>query len=191
MIIRDKTVRKHLIRFEGEEKTMYEVGYGGALDEVMHVFLSSLIVYVLYRGKPDRYSLLPFAVPLIIDSDHFLPTYEEGLKVFHSAVFISILAVPFIVYGLVRMKKKIMFMGAVIYVVSIFNISMDLMKGGEITFMYPFSTTRYVLETSLTTNMRLSVLLLLGFSLMAAYVLRIYLDLDRNGLTLEPHTGHS
>jgi len=170
---------------------MNGIGYAGVLDEAFQVLLSSLIVYALYGTFHTRYALFPLAIPLIIDSDHFLSAYSEGIKVFHSAAFISLLALPFIAYGLLKMDRRVMYMGAVAYVISVFNLSFDLLEGGGISFLYPFSDTRYVLQTSISTNMTVSLIMVVGFSLMAAYVLRIYLDLDRTGFTGEPHIGHS
>ena len=170
---------------------MYGITYGGYVDELAQVFLSALVVYALYGTNLNRYAILPLLTPIIIDSDHLLPLYSSGIKAFHSAIFISLLVAPFIIYGFVHMNRKIIFAGAVTYVIAIFNISMDLLEGGAIFFMYPFSNTKYVLQESVSSNMTLSILFLVGFSITAVYVLRAYLDLDRTGFTLEPHTGHS
>ncbi len=191
LIIGNRIGPKYLICFEGEEELMYGITYGGYIDELAQVFLSALVVYALYGTNLDRYAILPLLTPLIIDSDHFLPLYSSGIKAFHSAIFISLLVAPFIIYGFVRMNRKFIFAGAVTYVIAILNISMDLLEGGAIFFMYPFSSTRYVLQESLSYNMTLSILFLVGFSMTAVYLLKSYLDLDRTGFTAEPHIGHS
>ena len=169
------------------------ISYGGILDEITQIFLSTLIVYLLYGNKLGKYALFPLAIPVIIDSDHLLPMYSEGIKAFHSAIFISLLAAPFLIYGLIKMNKKMVFTGSVAYVIAIFNISMDLLEGGGISFMYPLSDSRYVLESTPSQNISLAVLTIVAFSIMTTYVLRVYLDLGRKGtgFTGEPHIGHS
>ena len=148
-----------------------------------------MLIYILYGTLTSRLALIALSIPLLIDSDHLLPLYSEGIKAFHSMMFISILALIFVVYGLKRSNRSIMFMGGVAYSIGVLNISVDLLEGGHINFLYPFMSDSYVLVPGESSY--LSVFTLLIYSLMAAYALRIYLDLERKDLTGEPQTGHS
>ena len=159
------------------------------LDETIQVALTAVLIYVLYGTLSNRLALIVLLIPLLIDSDHLLPLYSEGIKAFHSMMFISLLSLAFVIYGLKKHNRSIMFMGGVAYSAGVLNISIDLLEGGRINFLYPFMSDSYVLVPGESSY--LSILTLLIYSLMAAYAFRIYLDLERKDLTGEPQTGHS
>ena len=119
----------------------------GELDgEAIQILSSALLVHIFYGTFKNRYAVFSLFIPLIIDSDHLLPLYSSGIKAFHSMFFITILISPFICYGLLKLNREAIYSGAVVYVVSILNISIDLLQGGKISFLYPFSSTSYVLS---------------------------------------------
>jgi len=145
---------------------------GDLAGEAIQILASALLVHILYGTFRTKYALVPLAIPFIIDSDHLLSIYSEGIKAFHSMFFITLIASPFICFGLVKMHREAIFAGAVVYVVSVLNISIDLLQGGIISFLYPFSNSAYVLNTSLSPDVAFGgMMAILFFTMSAAYAI--------------------
>ncbi len=167
---------------------------GTVLDSLIQIFLSFLIVYSIYKTDRIREMFLLPLISLLIDSDHLLITYTEGIKAFHSIFFISLISLPFLAYGFARSNRKFESLGVTIYVVALFNVSWDLLEGGKISFLYPFSSQAYILDLSGAdaAASRMALMLFMGFFLGTAYIFSRYLEWEsRTGFRGAPHTGHA
>ncbi len=170
---------------DGGEQTfsMWFITYEGIIDELFQLTLSAVVVTSISGGHFKKYMIPIFLTPIILDSDHFLPAYREGIKAFHSIAFISMIALPFLIYGLIKMEKAAIFSGASIYVIGIMNISIDLLEGGKICFGYPISRTSYVLSTYPSPAISTAgIFLMLMLLLSLLYIMRSYLWPSREEL---------
>ena len=163
---------------DGGEQTLSTgfITYQGIIDELFQLTVSGVIVTSMAGGHFKKYMIPVFLTPIIIDSDHFLPEYGDGIKAFHSIAFISMIALPFLIYGLIKMEKSAIFSGASIYVMGIMNVSIDLLEGGKICFGYPIYRTSYVLSTHPSPAISSAgIFLMLILLLSLLYIMRSYL----------------
>ncbi len=120
-------------------------GVEGILDITMHTLFALIIAWMLCirERKLEIFGLS--LLPALMDSDHLLPLYYDGIKGFHSLFFIYVISGSLLAYGYLRNSDKAKRLGAVSFAILIFSMSLDLIEGGRIAFMYPFSSQAYAL----------------------------------------------
>ncbi len=132
------------------------------------------------------------AFPVAIDLDHLLPTYSAGIKAFHSVVFISLVSLGMLAYGYLKKSERMEKIGISVYVAAFLAISIDLLEGGRINFLYPLSGKSYVLSGQTANYPSILLIGLMCLALLTAYFLSFFLGKDKGTvLRADPQTGHT
>ena len=109
-------------------------------------------------------------LPMVMDLDHFLPAYASGIKAFHSLAFVYLISGSMLAYGYLKGSETARNLGTISFAVLILSLSMDLLEGGKIAFLYPFSPQAYALPYFGTYQFsRLGIIGVMMFSLVSAY----------------------
>lgn len=116
-----------------------------AIEAITETFFALILAWMLYGGSHKYIIPLLALLPLIMDSDHLLITYSDGIKAFHSLFFIYAVAGSMLLYGYAHRHREAELAGITAFSVLIMGISLDLLEGGKITFMYPLSSQAYAL----------------------------------------------
>ncbi len=120
-------------------------GVEGISDVVMHTLFAVVIAWMLCIRERKMEILALSLLPMLMDADHLLPLYFEGMKAFHSLIFIYLISGSVLAYGYLKNSDKAKRMGAISFAILIFSLSLDLLEGGKISFLYPLSTQTYAL----------------------------------------------
>ncbi len=162
-----------------------------AVEGVFTLALAFLAVRMIHRDSRISEILVLSLIAVLIDIDHLLPTYSAGIKAFHSIIFISAVSFGIISCGHLMKSRRIERIGVSAYMVSFLAISLDLLEGGRINFLYPMSGDSYVLSGRQTYA---TVLLtaLICIALITSYFLELFLGEDKSTvLRADPHTGQT
>jgi len=110
------------------------------LDGLFTVMLSFVAIHGIYgKGRIFEIGALS-SIPLLIDADHLLPFYSQGVKAFHSIFLISVIILFLLFLGHLKGSKRLERIAVAAYAVALISISMDLIEGGKISFLYPLSS---------------------------------------------------
>ena len=120
-------------------------GAEAVIDSTVQAFFALILAWMLYRGKHRLWILGLALLPSVMDSDHLLPLYSEGIKAFHSLIFAYTLAGIPLIYGYAKDSDESKKLGISIFAILIMGMATDLLEGGKIAFMYPFSAQAYAL----------------------------------------------
>ena len=120
-------------------------GAEAVIDSTVQAFFALILAWMLYQGKHRLWILGLALLPALMDMDHLLPLYSKGIKAFHSLIFSYTLAGIPLIYGYARDSDESKEIGISIFAILMMAMSMDLLEGGKIAFMYPFSPQAYAL----------------------------------------------
>ena len=120
-------------------------GAEAVIDSTVQAFFALVLAWMLYRGEKRPWIFLMALLPALMDTDHLLVTYSQGIKAFHSLFFVYIISGAFLGYGYLKNSETFKKLGITTFAVLIFSLSMDLLEGGKIAFMYPLSSQAYAL----------------------------------------------
>lgn len=120
-------------------------GVEGILDITIHGLFALIIAWMLCIRERKLEIFALSLLPVLMDSDHLLPLYYEGIKAFHSIFFIYAVSGSILAYGYLRDSDKARRLGAVSFAILSFSMMLDLIEGGRIAFMYPLSSQAYAL----------------------------------------------
>ncbi len=120
-------------------------GVEGMSDVVMHTLFAVVIAWMLCIRERKMEILALSLLPMLMDADHLLPLYFSGIKAFHSLIFIYVISGSILAYGYLRDSDRAKRLGAVSFAILIFSLSLDLLEGGRISFLYPISAQTYAL----------------------------------------------
>lgn len=157
------------------------------MDEFFTVALAFVALHAIY-GKLRFSEFIGLSlIPLVIDADHLLPLYGEGIKAFHSIFLISLLSLSIISTGYLKNSRRLERVGVGSYAVAVISLSTDLIEGDKIRFFYPISTQQYVSTPVASLQLVLYIAILI-IVLSLSYLLLAFLrdDVVFRGI---PHTG--
>ena len=120
-------------------------GAEAVIDSTVQAFFALVLAWMLYRGEKRPWIFAIALLPAVMDMDHLLVTYSQGIKAFHSLFFVYTISGAFLLYGYLKNSETSKKLGITIFAVLIFSLSMDLLEGGKIAFMYPLSSQAYAL----------------------------------------------
>ena len=109
-------------------------------------------------------------LPMLMDLDHLLSTYASGIKAFHSLTFVYLISGSMLAYGYLKGSETARNLGIIGFAVLILSLSMDLLEGGKIAFLYPFSKQAYALPYfGIYQSSKFGIIGVMMFSLVSAY----------------------
>jgi hypothetical protein len=120
-------------------------GAEAVVDSTVQAFFALILAWMLYRGERKLWILGLAVLPVLMDSDHLLPLYAEGIKAFHSMLFVYFISGVPLAYGYIRNSDAYKKLGITAFAILMLSLSMDLLEGGKIAFMYPLSAQAYAL----------------------------------------------
>ena len=166
-----------------------------AYEPIMDGFFTVALSFVALHGIHRKGRFLEIAglssIPLIIDADHLLPQYAQGIKAFHSIFLISLVSLSILSIGYLKKSRRLERIGVAAYAVAVISISVDLMEGGKISFLYPISTQEYVIGAGSPTQPALYVIALLVIVRSLSYFLEGSFLPEGTVFKGEPHTGQA
>ena len=145
-------------------------GAEAVIDSTVQTFFALVLAWTLYRDDGKSWVLLLSLLPVFMDLDHLLPTYSQGIKAFHSMFFVYIISGTFLGYGYLRGSDRAKKLGIVSFTILIFSLSMDLLEGGRIAFLYPLSNQAYALPYfGVNEGSKIGVAVFMMFLLLTVY----------------------
>ena len=148
------------------------------MDSAVQIFFSILLAWMLCREERRLWIFGLALLPLIMDLDHLLPTYSQGIKAFHSMFFVYIISGTFLGYGYLRGSDRAKKLGIVSFTILIFSLSMDLLEGGRIAFLYPLSNQAYALPYfGVNEGSKVALLFLMLFSMGTTYTYEFFIPM--------------